>query len=103
MADETTEVFDIPLGDGTIKTVPVVSFDKDITDFITKTYGAKNAESAMAENVVAGLANETPSVFTYETLLDGTAPFFDFNSKTKDLAPEKRGMTNKQILDNFTN
>ena len=103
MADETTEVFDIPLGDGTIKTVPVVSFDKDITDFITKTYGAKNAESAMAENVVAGLANETPSVFTYETLLDGTAPFFDFNSRTKDLAPEKRGMTNKQILDNFTN
>jgi hypothetical protein len=103
MAEENNEVIDIPTGEGTFTTVPIVSFEKGETDFLTKTYGADKAESAIAENVAEELSLDFPNLFNYKQLRDGTAPLFDFSPDTKGLNPSERSMTDKDILDQFTN
>ena len=103
MAEENNEVIDIPTGEGTFTTVPIVSFEKGETDFLTKTYGADKAESAIAENVAEELSLDFPKLFNYKQLRDGTAPLFDFSPDTKGLAPSERSMTDRDILDQFTN
>jgi hypothetical protein len=103
MAEENNEVIDIPTGEGTFTTVPIVSFEKGETDFLTKTYGADKAESAIAENVAEELSLDFPNLFNYKQLRDGTAPLFDFSPDTKSLDPSERSMTDKDILDQFTN
>jgi len=103
MAEETKEVIDIPTGEGTFTTVPVFSFEKGETEFLTKTYGADKAESAIAENVAEELSLDFPNVFNYKQLKDGTAPLFNFSPETKDLDPADRAMTDRDILDQFTN
>ena len=103
MADETNEVIDIPTGEGTFTTVPIVSFEKGETEFLTKTYGADKAESAIAENVAEELSLDFPNIFNYKQLKDGTAPLFNFSPETKDLDPADRAMTDRDILDQFTN
>lgn len=103
MAEENNEVIDIPTGEGTFTTVPIVSFEKGETDFLTKTYGADKAESAIAENVAEELSLDFPNLFNYKQLRDGTAPLFDFSPETKGLNPSERSMTDRDILDQFTN
>jgi len=103
MAEETNEVIDIPTGEGTFTTVPVFSFEKGETEFLTKTYGADKAESAIAENVAEELSLDFPNVFNYKQLKDGTAPLFNFSPETKDLSPSDRAMSDRDILDQFTN
>jgi hypothetical protein len=42
-------------------------------------------------------------VISYEGLRDGTAPYFDRNSETRDLSPEERRMSDREILNRFSN
>ena len=99
MAEETKEVIDIYTGEGTFTTVPVFSFEKGEAEFLTKTYGADKAESAIAENVAEELSLDFPNVLNYKQLRDGTAPLFDFLPATKNLSPSDRAFTDKKILD----
>ena len=103
MAEETNEVIDIPTGEGTFTTVPVFSFEKGQSDELVKIFGPEKAESAMAENVAEELSLDFPNIFNYKQLKDGTAPLFNFSADTKDLDPADRAMTDKDILDQFTN
>ena len=103
MAEETNEVIDIPTGDGIFSTVPIISFEKSESDELVKIYGADKAESAIAENVAQELSLDFPNVFNYKQLKDGTAPLFNFSPETKDLAPADRSMTDRDILDQFSN
>jgi len=103
MAEETNEVIDIPTGDGIFSTVPIISFEKGESDELVKIYGADKAESAIAENVAQELSLDFPNVFNYKQLRDGTAPLFNFSPETKDLAPADRSMTDRDILDQFSN
>ena len=103
MAEETNEVIDIPTGEGTFTTVPVFSFEKGQSDELVKIFGAEKAESAMAENVAEELSLDFPNIFNYKQLKDGTAPLFNFSADTKDLDPADRAMTDRDILDQFTN
>ena len=103
MAEETNEVIDIPTGQGVFSTVPIISFEKGESDELVKIYGADKAESAIAENVAQELSLDFPNVFNYKQLRDGTAPLFNFSPETKDLAPADRAMTDRDILDQFSN
>ena len=103
MAEETNEVIDIPTGQGVFSTVPIISFEKGESDELVKIYGADKAESAIAENVAQELSLDFPNVFNYKQLKDGTAPLFNFSPETKDLAPADRAMTDRDILDQFSN
>ena len=42
-------------------------------------------------------------VISYEGLRDGTAPYFDRNPETRDLSPEERRMSDREILNKFSN
>ena len=74
-------------------------FDKPQMDTFVKAF--KNSKGGPSKILARQIANEvTPDtgLFTYNTLRDGTALFFSYSEKTKNLSPLKRRLSDDQII-----
>ncbi len=82
---------------------PIV-FDKPQLDAFVRNFAAEgqNPSFIIAREIAAEVSKDAPDFFTYQTLRDGTAKLFDFNEDTKDLAPNKRALTDNQIINLLT-
>ena len=82
---------------------PIV-FDKPQLDAFVRNFAAEgqNPSFIIAREIAAEVSKDAPDFFTYQTLRDGTAKLFDFNEATKDLAPNKRALTDNQIINLLT-
>ena len=96
------DVIDIITPDG-VQSVPIIKFTNQEVDFFTQDMGGDGATSFMAEESVKEIGQQFPNLFNYKSLKDGTAPIFDLDPENKNLLPEERGLTDKDILTQFTN
>ena len=96
------DVIDIATPDG-VQSVPIIKFTNQEVDFFTQDMGGDGATSFMAEESVKEIGQQFPNLFNYKSLKDGTAPIFDLDPENKNLLPEERGLTDKDILTQFTN
>ena len=97
MAEENTPIY---------SEMPVLNpatFSRDEMLQIVDTF--KDTDQGPATIVAKTLAGEVgqdaPGLFTYESLKDGTAPFFDFSDQYKGVAPSARGLTDEEIISIF--
>ena len=70
---------------------------------ITKLFADEptGAEPILAQQLTGEVAVDYPELITYEGLLDGTAPLFDTLDEFKNLDPDKRRLSNSQIISLF--
>jgi len=70
---------------------------------ITKLFADEptGAESILAQQLTGEVAVDYPELITYEGLLDGTAPLFDTLDEFKNDDPDKRRLSNSQIISLF--
>jgi hypothetical protein len=97
MAEENTPIYtEMPV-------LNPATFSRDEMLQIVDTF--KDTDQGPATIVAKTLAGEVgqdaPGLFTYESLRDGTAPFFDFSEQYKDVAPSARGLTDEEIISIF--
>jgi len=81
---------------------PVV-IGKEQMDRVTQLFAdePRGAEPILARELTSEIAVDYPDLITYEGLLDGTAPLFDLLPSFSGLPPEKRKLTNGQIISLF--
>jgi hypothetical protein len=81
---------------------PVV-FDKPEYDaYVNELSDAPEGPSAaIAKTLADGLSQSNPGVFSYDTLRDGTALFFDYSEQTRELPASQRALTDNQIITLF--
>jgi hypothetical protein len=84
----------------TIPQLNPVVFDKPQLDAFTQAFQAEgqNPAQIIAREIAGEVSKDAPEFFTYESLKDGTAKWFDLSDKTRDLAPANRGLTDDQII-----
>lgn len=99
------------LDTGAIKPLPteppkrfIHKFKKNEIDDVFREWGT-SAPGIIAERVADQMAQvpEYKGLFTYETLRDGTAPFFDLFPDKQNLTPQQRAMSDNDIVKSFTN
>ena len=78
-------------------------FDKPQFDaFVERFQNSPEGPARVIARTLAGeLQQDNPDAFTYESLRDGTARFFDYSPTTRNLAPAKRSLTDEQIITLF--
>jgi len=88
------------------------SFTKEEFDYFVRgirtdeDQGNKNVSQVIAQTLAGELSQDMPDyagkkLFDYNSLRDGTALFFEYGSKTKNLAPEQRRLSDSQIIQLF--
>lgn len=77
--------------------------EKEIDDTFER-WGASTS-AVLAHRVVDDILGQdgTEGLMTVESLLDGTAPYFDLNSETRDLRPDQRKLNFSDIVREFSN
>ena len=78
-------------------------FDKPQFDAFVERFqnSPEGAARVIARTLAGELQQENPDAFTYESLRDGTARFFDYSPTTRNLAPAERSLTDEQIITLF--
>jgi len=61
----------------------------------------QGAATVVAKTLAGEVGQDAPGLFTYESLRDGTAPFFDFSEQYKGVAPNNRALTDEEIISIF--
>lgn len=101
MADENTT----PAPSELPKLNPIIPavFDKPQFDAYVKKFSNQEGGAApvIARTLAGELSQDNPNIFTYESLKDGTALFFEYSPDTRGKPPIERMMTDEQIIRAF--
>ena len=83
-----------------IMPVPPVTISKEQMDFLNQRFADQpdGASPIVARSIVGELSQQTPDLFNYQGLKDGTAPLFDVLPQFQDKPPEQRKLTDNQII-----
>jgi len=83
-----------------IRLDPIVLSKEQVDEFSRVVReGGEDPLKSLARQVAGEIGGRFPEGFvTFDNLIQGTSPFYDFNPNTKDLSPAERRLTSEDII-----